>query len=239
MAPDEDPRDDRALLAAHVAGDSEAFGLLFARHRDRLWAVALRTAGDPDLAADALQEGLIAAFRRAASFRGDAAVTTWLHRIVVNATLDLHRRNAVRAADPLPEHGAEAAALEAGRTPGAALSGPDPRADPAQALLSDERRQEVLAALRQLPADQRAALVLVDMEGWPVAEAAQLLDCAPGTVKSRCSRGRVRLAALLAKGQDGAPRPQTGNLQHASPVSPSSSVPPPAPRRSAREEGSP
>ena len=55
----------------------------------------------------------------------------------------------------------------------------------------------VLAALDQLPADQRAALVLVDMEGYPVAEVAQMLDCAVGTVKSRCSRGRARLATLL------------------------------------------
>ena len=56
----------------------------------------------------------------------------------------------------------------------------------------------VLDALRTLPDEQRAALVLVDMEGYPVAEAAAILDCAVGTVKSRCSRGRARLAELLA-----------------------------------------
>ena len=55
----------------------------------------------------------------------------------------------------------------------------------------------MLAALDQLPAEQRAALVLVDMEGYPVAEVAEMLDCAVGTVKSRCSRGRARLATLL------------------------------------------
>ena len=84
-SPDEPASDDAAgspdrgdadLLAAHVAGDPEAFGLLFARHRDRLWAVALRTMGNPEDAADGLQDGMIAAYRRAASFRGDAAVTT-------------------------------------------------------------------------------------------------------------------------------------------------------------------
>ena len=94
--------DDRALLRAHVEGDADAFGTLFARHRDRLWAVALRTTGDPEEAADALQDALIAAFRRADTYRGDAAVTTWLHRIVVNACLDRLRRRKVRLADPLP-----------------------------------------------------------------------------------------------------------------------------------------
>ena len=87
---------DAELLAAHVAGDADAFGELFTRHRDRLWAVALRTSGSPEDAADALQEAMIAAFRRAGSFRGDAAVTTWLHRIVVNACLDQHRRRKSR-----------------------------------------------------------------------------------------------------------------------------------------------
>jgi RNA polymerase sigma-70 factor (ECF subfamily) len=71
-----DVRDDRSLLAAHVDGDPEAFGVLFGRHRDRLWAVALRTLGDREEAADALQDAMVSAFRRAGSYRGDAAVTT-------------------------------------------------------------------------------------------------------------------------------------------------------------------
>ncbi|MEJ7726013.1 MAG: sigma-70 family RNA polymerase sigma factor, partial [Actinomycetes bacterium] len=90
-------------MARHVEGDADAFGELFRRHRDRLWAVALRTLGNPDDAADALQDAMVSAFRRAASYRGDAAVTTWLHRVVVNACLDRVRREAIRAADPLPE----------------------------------------------------------------------------------------------------------------------------------------
>ncbi|HZM80697.1 MAG TPA: sigma-70 family RNA polymerase sigma factor, partial [Candidatus Limnocylindrales bacterium] len=84
----DDPRGDSELLLAHAEGDPEAFAQLFRRHRDRLWAVALRTTGDREEAADALQDALIATFRRAGSYRGDAAVTTWLHRIVVNACLD-------------------------------------------------------------------------------------------------------------------------------------------------------
>jgi RNA polymerase sigma-70 factor (ECF subfamily) len=178
-----------------VSGDAAAFGVLFARHRDRLWAVALRTTGDPEEAADALQDGMVSAFRRAESYRGDAAVTTWLHRIVVNACLDRLRRGKVRLADALPEDfeeregGGDHRPSGTSRTPGPA--------DPAQLVVDGEQRSVVLHALAQLPAEQRAALVLVDMEGYPVDEAAAILDCAPGTVKSRCSRGRARLAPLL------------------------------------------
>src|SRR3954468_2718843 len=94
---------DQELLAAHVAGDPDAFGTLFGRHRDRLWAVALRTMGNPHDAADGLQDGLVAAYRRASTFRGDAAVTTWLHRVVVNACLDRLRAAKVRRTDALPD----------------------------------------------------------------------------------------------------------------------------------------
>ncbi|WP_310529947.1 RNA polymerase sigma factor SigM [Nocardioides sp.] len=169
---------DAELLARHVAGDPDAFGELFARHRDRLWAVALRTMGNPDDAADGLQEGMIAAFRRAGSFRGDAAVTTWLHRVVVNACLDRLRAMKVRRAEPLPDD------LEERADRGSLVSSTDAGLDPAELTVADERRRMVLAALRSLTPDQRAALVLVDMEGYSVAEAAQMLDVAEGTVKS-------------------------------------------------------
>ncbi len=199
-----DVRDDAGLVAAHLAGDQDAFAELFARHRDRLWAVALRTTGDREDAADALQDALISAFRRADSFRGDSAVTTWLHRIVVNACLDRLRRRKVRAAEPLPED------LEGHASRGSMLGTRDPRAaesDPEAHALAGERRDRVLAALDTLPADQKAALVLVDLEGYPVQEAAEILEVPVGTVKSRCSRGRARLAVLLA---DLARSPGTG-----------------------------
>src|SRR5438309_9599633 len=98
-----DAADDRALLARHTAGDKDAFGELVARHRDRLWRVALRTLGDPDDAADAVQDALVSAYRSAATYRGDAAVTTWLHRITVNACIDLARRRASRPTTTLTE----------------------------------------------------------------------------------------------------------------------------------------
>lgn len=180
---------DADLLAAHVAGDDSAFSTLFARHRDRLWAVALRTCNDPETAADGLQEGLIAAFRRAGTYRGEAAVTTWLHRIVVNACLDRLRAARVRRAEPLPEDVDDLRPVRP--TVGDAV-------DPAEQSVANERRALVTAALGRLPEEQRAAVVLVDMEGYSVAETALILDCAEGTVKSRCSRARAKLAVLLA-----------------------------------------
>jgi RNA polymerase sigma-70 factor, ECF subfamily len=188
---DEAEPTDAELLAAHVAGDPDAFARLFARHRDRLWAVAVRTMGNPHDAADGLQDGLVAAYRRADSFRGEAAVTTWLHRVVVNACLDRLRAAKVRRTETLPDD------LDAQRDRGSVRMVATDRDDPEQAAIADERRQALLGALATLPAEQRAALVLVDMEGYSVAEAATMLDCAEGTVKSRCARGRERLARLL------------------------------------------
>ncbi|MDQ1696490.1 MAG: polymerase sigma-70 factor, subfamily [Frankiaceae bacterium] len=170
--------DDRALLARHSAGDREAFAELVRRHRDRLWRVATRTLGNAEDAADALQDALLSAYRAAAGFRGDAAVTTWLHRIVVNACLDQVRRRAVRPTVPLDE------------TAAAERATPD-------AYGARETAAEILAALRRLPIEQAAAIVLVDIEGYPVAEVAAILEVPVGTVKSRCARGRARLAETL------------------------------------------
>jgi RNA polymerase sigma-70 factor (ECF subfamily) len=169
---------DRSLLAAHVAGDPDAFGQLVARHRDRLWAVAVRTLGDREEAADALQDALLSAYRAAGSYRGDAKVTTWLHRIVVNACLDRVRRKGVRPTVPLSER-------------------EDDRADPRDAVAERLTVLEVEAALAALPYDQRAAIMLVDVHGMPVDDVAAVLGVPSGTVKSRCSRGRARLALSL------------------------------------------
>jgi len=178
------------LLRQHAEGDTEAFSLLFKRHKDRLWAVALRVTCDPDDAADALQEAMISAFRRAGDFRGESAVTTWLHRIVVNAALDLLRRRSAHSVG---------------------WSGdPDdlPVAEPWQATDTaavTESRLDVDAAIRTLAPPQRAALVLVDMLGYPVADVAAILGVSEGTVKSRCARGRARLLPYLSHLRGGSP----------------------------------
>jgi RNA polymerase sigma-70 factor, ECF subfamily len=173
-------------MAAHVAGDPRAFEELVRRHTERLWAFAVRTLGDSHDASDALQEAFLSAFRAADRWRGEASVSTWLHRIVYHACLDRVRRRRTHQADPLGED----------------TDVPVPRdavADRMTVLAVDE-------ALEALPAAQRAAVVLVDMEGLSIAEAAAALGVREGTVKSRAARGRYRLAVLL-----GHLRPGAGN----------------------------
>ncbi|MBZ4320080.1 RNA polymerase sigma factor SigM [Streptomyces huiliensis] len=206
---------DSELLALHVAGDPDAFSELVRRHRDRLWAVALRTLGDREEAADAVQDALVSAYRAAHTFRGQSAVTTWLHRITVNACLDRARKAAARRTSPL----AETEKLEHLLEPHESAAEPAERSD---------LHRELLGALATLPPDQRAVLVLVDMQGYPVAEAAAVLNVPVGTVKSRCARARARLLPLLTHlhpGGRGSPRTERERNR-----SQGTSVPPPAGR---------
>jgi RNA polymerase sigma-70 factor (ECF subfamily) len=171
-------RDDAAdleCLRRHLAGDREAFGELLARHRGRMWAVALRTAGNPEDAADALQDAALSAFKAAGNFRQDAAVGTWLYRITVNACLDRLRRQAARPTVhyPDPDSPVWRQATE----------------DPTDMAEQRELRLVLEQALAELPPDQRAAVVLVDVQGLPVEEAA---------VCSACPAARSRAAAPAA-----------------------------------------
>ena len=172
---DEARRTDAELLAAHVAGDRYAFEELFHRHHRQLYRLATLTSANPDDAADALQDALLAAHRTAGAFRNDSAVSSWLHRIVVNACLDRLRRNKFRDYSPLDEC--------LGRTT-------DPTAHVDTALVVER-------ALMRLPVEQRAAVVAVDMQGFSIAETARLLGIPEGTVKSRCARARGKLAESL------------------------------------------
>lgn len=177
-------RSDAELLAAHVAGDRHAFHELYGRHQRRLRRLARLTTGCPEDAEDALQEAMLSAHRSAGSFRYNAAVGSWLHRIVVNACRDRLRRNRLHPSVPLAESPAVA----------------DRTAEVETAL-------EVRAALRRLPTEQRAAVVTVDMHGYSIADAARALGVAQGTVKSRCARGRARLAVLLGGDHTGPAAP--------------------------------
>jgi RNA polymerase sigma-70 factor (ECF subfamily) len=176
-------RSDAQLLADHVAGDRYAFEELFVRHQRQLERLARITSTNREDAADALQDAMLSAHRKAASFRFDSAVSSWLYRIVVNACLDRLRTNRNHATSALPD--------ELGP-----IGDPTARVDTAIVV---ER------ALLRLPIDQRAAIVAVDMQGYSVAETARMLGVAEGTVKSRCSRGRAKLAETLRALDETAP----------------------------------
>ena len=174
-------RTDAELLAAHVAGDVHAFGELFLRHRRQLHRLARLTTRSPEDAEDALQDAMLSAHRSAGAFRHDAAVGSWLHRIVVNACLDRLRRANARPTAPLEDVYPVA----------------DRTAQVETAIM-------VQRALLRLPVEQRAAVVAVDMQGYSIADTARLLGVAEGTVKSRCARARARLAELLGYLEAGA-----------------------------------
>lgn len=179
---------DVELLAAHAGGDPTAFRTLLNRHYDYLWMLARRTSASPDDAADALQDALLSAHRSASSFRGTAAVRTWLHTIVINACLDRMRRERARPTVPLVEDTTEAAGHRRDR------------------ISELEVSLDVKTALAALPEEQRLAVWAVDMQNYPIKEAARQLGIPEGTVKSRCARGRKRLAELLEILRDGGNR---------------------------------
>jgi RNA polymerase sigma-70 factor (ECF subfamily) len=168
-------RSDAELLAAHVAGDRYAFEELFYRHHRQLYRLAQMSSRNHEDAADALQDAMLSAHRNAPRFRHDSAVSSWLYRIVVNACLDRLRRNKIHITTLLEEDACH-------------VGDPAPRVDTAIVV---ER------ALMRLPVEQRAAVVAVDMQGYSVAETARMLGIAEGTVKSRCSRARAKLAEAL------------------------------------------
>lgn len=181
---------DLGLLHRHVAGDPDAFVQLFEKHRHRLWRVAFGLLGDAGDAEDALQDAMLSAHRKAADFEARSTVATWLHRIVVNAALSQLRRRKVRPTAPMPLD-ADGAELEP--------------ADPRDAVAQSDLHLDLVRALTDLPDEMRAAVVLVDVHGYPVAEVAKLLSVPEGTVKSRCSRGRARLASALGHLRPGNP----------------------------------
>lgn len=173
--------DDKQLLQLHVSGDPNAFDQLFMRHKDRMWFVAMRVTNNREDAADAVQEAMISAYRKADSFRGDSAVTTWLHRITVNAALD---RVARRKKQPIMSLDDNENVVE-------------PAASPNSSFQQVEANVEITKALAQISEERRAVVILVDLYGYPLADAATALEIPEGTAKSRLFRGRGDLAKLL------------------------------------------
>lgn len=182
VSPDTPELDDKQLLDLHLSGDPNAFDQLFMRHKDRMWFVALRVTNNREDAADAVQEAMISAYRKADTFRGDSAVTTWLHRITVNAALD---RVAKRKKQPI-------ISLDDDET-----NVVEPTAQHNSSFNQVEANVEITKALGQISEERRAVVVLVDLYGYSLADAAKTLDVPEGTAKSRLFRGRGDLAKLL------------------------------------------
>jgi len=188
--------DEQHLIERCRSGDLTAFDELVAQHQNRIYNLCYWTLGDADEAADAAQTVFVRAFRSFASFRGDAALGTWLHRIAVNVTIDAARR---RQRAPLPisalerdEDDSRESELES--APGH-FSTPDATAQ--EVLTRRERRQAVREALSALPDHHRTVLVLFDIEGHSYEEVAELLELPLGTVKSRLNRARLALRDRL------------------------------------------
>jgi RNA polymerase sigma-70 factor (ECF subfamily) len=171
--------EEARLLARVVAGDHEAFAEVMRAHQDRVFSVCLRIVGDRERALDVTQETFLTIFRKASQFQGRSALGTWIYRIAVNQCYDDLRKTKRQRSVPLPEH-------------------TDPADDSAlDAMESAGLRPELRNALMSLPPDFRAAIVLADIEGFSMPEAAETLGVPVGTVKSRVFRGRRLLAEAL------------------------------------------
>lgn len=176
------------------AGDADAFETLVRATSPRLLAVARRMLGNEEDACDVLQDGLLAAYRARAEFRGGAKLATWLHRIVVNAALmklrSRRRRPEASLEDLLPHFDATGCHMAANLT---ALP------DAERVLVGRERLEEIRWAVAQLPESHRQVFVLRDVEDLDTAEVAALLGVSDGVVKTRLHRARQALRTLLAQ----------------------------------------
>jgi RNA polymerase sigma-70 factor (ECF subfamily) len=183
---------ERAEIEAARQGDLEAFNRLVERYERLAFNVAYRTLGQRDEAVDATQEAFFSAFRAIGSFRG-VSFKSWLLRIVVNCCYDQLRRRQRQPTDSL-----EALSERHAFDPPL----PDRRPGPEAAALSQETAEAIQRALATLPDDQRMVVVLCDVQGLSYEEAADTLDLAVGTLKSRLSRARARLRVeLTARGE--------------------------------------
>lgn len=176
-------------LARVAAGDTEAFAVLVEAHQERLLRLCERMLGDPEEARDAAQEVFLKAYRKAADFRPQGQVYTWLYRIATNLCLNkLRRRRLVRFIqwdDPADPDRRDAPSFDP----------PDGAADPAAALASRRRWRETRAAIARLPAGQRAVLVLARFEGLSYRQIAEVLGISEGAVESRLFRAMRRVEA--------------------------------------------
>lgn len=176
---------DDSLLDRARGGDLDAFNALVAENQGIVFNLCLRMLGNWAAAEDAAQEAFVSAWRHLGSMRGEQ-LRPWLLRIASNAATDELRRRSRRPASSLET------ALDEGAPHPA-----DPQPSPESATLTAELRSGIDAALMRLPADQRLAVVLCDIQGLEYEEIAQVMRTNIGTVKSRLSRGRARMREAL------------------------------------------
>ena len=192
--------DEMELAAAVRAGTNEGFEALVRSEAGRLLAVTRRIVGNEEDARDAVQEAFVSAYRARAQFGGDAKVSTWLHRIAVNAALSKlrsqKRRPEESIEDLLPRF------LPNGHHTREFRSWAEP-VD--QALARRETAELVRRKIDELPESFRMALVLRDIEGFSTQEAADLLGTTPNAVKLRLHRARLALRTLLEPHFEGSP----------------------------------
>jgi RNA polymerase sigma-70 factor, ECF subfamily len=174
---------DRALVEGLCRGERDAQRELYQRHGARVYRLCLRLLGSAPDAEDLTQEVFLKLFERARAFDGRARFTTWIHRLTVNTCLHRIEKEDLRRARPLPAEGEEPA---------------DPGAAPGDALDRSEERGALQALLARLAPEQRAVLVLREVEELSYREIAEALSIPVGTVMSRLSRARERLARLSA-----------------------------------------
>jgi RNA polymerase sigma-70 factor (ECF subfamily) len=183
----DDPVQRRDLILIERArdGDLDAFNDLVVLYQDALFALVVRMVPDRDQASDCVQEAFFSAYRNLHKFRG-GSVKSWLNRICVNAAMDTQRARKRRPVQPYPELEDESWQPPAGE-----------EADPERTAVHAERSRAIAAALQGITDDQRAAIVLYDIEGYDYAEIADMTGVSLGTVKSRIHRGRIAMRGLL------------------------------------------
>jgi RNA polymerase sigma-70 factor (ECF subfamily) len=183
-------RRDLHLIERAQHGDLDAFNDLVSLHQDHLWGLVARIVPDIDQASDVVQEAFFSAWRNLRSFRG-GSVRSWLGRIAINAAMDTQRLRKRRPAQPYPELEDDSWQPPAGED-----------ADPERTAIGGERSRVLAEALGAITGDQRAAIVLYDIEGYDYAEIAGMTGVSLGTVKSRIHRGRLALRVILESRMD-------------------------------------
>ncbi len=181
-------RDEELALAAQK-GHTDAFALLVDRHQGRIYRTLYAMVADAEEARDLAQEVFLKVYRALPGYRGDAAFTTWLHRLTVNAALDYLRSRKRRPLQvPLAPPGEESSL-----SPQVADHGPGPEDE----ALIRERREQVAAALKQLSEDYRQAVILYHFHNLSYQEIAERLAVPVRTIETRLYRARAQLKRIL------------------------------------------